>query len=149
MQDEERPGTPEELQEMLSKMGKDYSVDHIKKVSSAESRGIPLESNDPDETHSPIDWLNDESSATELTDLMDLSETVRVALSRLNFMQRDVVVRRLGLNGNEPENFSSIAERYDRTPEWARSLYVRCLKLMQVRLKSSKITRDRVLNHEV
>jgi len=148
LQEEGRYGTAEELQEAISKMGKDFTVDHIKRITSADTRSIPLESDNPDEYGAPIDWLSSGTTTTQFTDESDLSEITRIALSKLTNVQKDIVTRRLGINGGEPETFSTIAGRYERTPEWARSIYTRSLKLMQARLRSSKSTMDRVLNNE-
>lgn len=148
LQEEGRYGTAEELQEAISKMGKDFTVDHIKRITSADTRSIPLESDNPDEYGAPIDWLSSGTTTTQFTDESDLSEITRIALSKLTNVQKDIVTRRLGINGSEPETFSTIAGRYERTPEWARSIYTRSLKLMQARLRSSKSTMDRVLNNE-
>ena len=148
LQEEGRYGTADELQEAISKMGKDFTVDHIKRVTNADTRSVPLESDKPDEYNGPIDWLNSGSTATQFTDESDLSEMTRLALSRLTSIQRDIVSRRLGINGEEPETFSTISSRYERTPEWARTVYTKSIRVMQIRLKSSKLAIDRVLNRE-
>jgi DNA-directed RNA polymerase sigma subunit (sigma70/sigma32) len=107
-----------------------------------------LESDNPDEYGAPIDWLNSGTTTTQYTDESDVSEMAKIALSRLTGVQRDIVIRRLGINGDEPETFSTISSRYDRTPEWARSLYAKSIRIMQVRLKSSKESIGRVIDHE-
>lgn len=145
LQEHGRYGTPEEIQEETCKMGKDFTVDHIKRVTTAESRSVPLESDGQDDINSPIDWLSSGSTTTHLTDESDLIETVKIVLSKLTNVQRDIVSRRIGINGNEPEAFSTIASRYERTPEWARSIYTRSIKTMQARLESSTISIDRIL----
>jgi RNA polymerase primary sigma factor len=148
LQEEGRPGTLDELQDAVSKMGKDFTIDHIKRVTSADPKSIPLESDNSDETLSPIDWLSGELSTTELTDDSDLNTAAEIALSRLSNIQRDVVSRRLGIGGDEPDTFSTIAHRYERTPEWARMVYVRSLKIMRAKLNRSQLTHDKVINCE-
>jgi RNA polymerase primary sigma factor len=149
LQEKGRYGTIEEIQEELSRLGKEVSIDYLKKITHADAKGIPLETSELEDANSPIDWLISDMNTSELLDQSDLSHTVETALRRLTKIQRDVVVSRLGLNGQEPDTFSTIAERYDRTPEWARALYVKSLKIMRVKLNSAKLTQDRVLNCEV
>ena len=148
LQEQGRYGTADELQEAISRTGKDFSIDHINRVTSADTRSVPLESDNPDEYGAPIDWLNSGTITTQYTDESDVSEMAKIALSRLTGVQRDVVVRRLGINGDEPETFSTISNRYDRTPEWARSIYMKSIRIMQIRLRSSKASIGRVLDHE-
>ena len=148
LQEQGRYGTADELQEAISRTGKDFSIDHINRVTSADTRSVPLESDNPDEYGAPIDWLNSGTITTQYTDESDVSEMAKIALSRLTGVQRDVVVRRLGINGDEPETFSTISNRYDRTPEWARSIYMKSIRIMQIRLRSSKDSIGRVLDHE-
>ena len=148
LQEEGRYGTADEIQEAISKTGKDFTTDHIRKVTNADTRSVPLESDNPDEYGAPIDWLSSGETTTQYTDEYDLGEMTKLVLSKLTSVQRDIVSRRLGINGDEPETFSTISGRYERTPEWARALYVKSIRIMQVRLRSSKLTIDRILNHE-
>ena len=149
LQEEGRPGTFDELQEVVLKMGKDFTIDRIKRVTLAsDAKGIPLESDNPDDPLSPIDWLSGELSTTALTDQSDLNTAAEIALSRLSNIQRDVVSRRLGIGGDEPDTFSTIAAKYERTPEWARMVYVRSLKIMRAKLNRSQLTHDKVINCE-
>ena len=147
LQEEGRYGTVEELQEAISKTGKDFSIDHIKRVTRADSRSVPLESDNPDEYGAPIDWLSSGTTTTQYTDESDLTEMTKIVLSKLTNVQRDIVTRRLGINGGEPETFSTIADRYERTPEWARTVYTKSLKIMKVKLRSSRIAMDRMIQY--
>ena len=149
LQEEGRYGTADELQETISKTGKDFTVDHIKRITAADTRSVPLESDKPDEYSGPLDWLSSGSTATQFTDESDMGEMAKVVLAKLTNIQRDVVTRRLGIDGGEPETFSTIASRYDRTPEWARAIYVKSIRGMRSRLNRSHITRDRVINCEI
>ncbi len=148
LQEQGRYGTADELQEAIAKTGKDFTVDHIKRVTNADSRSVPLESDNPDEYGAPIDWLNSDTTTTQYTDASDVSEMAKLALSRLTSIQRDIVIRRLGINGDEPETFSTISSRYERTPEWARSIYTKSIRIMKSKLSSSRSSISRVLDHE-
>ena len=149
LQDKGRYGTLDELQEELSRLGSDRTIEHINRISLAEPRGIALESNDIDDANSPIDWLSVDSDTSDFCVSHDLSNTVNIALTRLSIIQRDIVISRLGIGGKEPESFSTISKRYDRTQEWARALYAKSLKLMRVRLLDAKLTSDKIINCEI
>jgi len=149
LQDKGRYGTLDELQEELSRLGSDRTIEHINRISLAEPRGIALESNDIDDASSPIDWLSVDSDTSDFCAAHDLSKTVNIALTRLSIIQRDIVISRLGIGGREPESFSTISKRYDRTQEWARALYAKSLKLMRVRLLDAKLTSDKIINCEI
>ena len=149
LQDEGRTGTVEEIFDEMIKLGKDITVENIKRVISSDSTSIPLESNDPEETFAPLNWIESGSTASEIVDDKDLRKTAVTALSRLNEIQRDVVMRRFGLVSGIPETFSTISKDYGKTPEWARIIYTKSLKVMRVRLNNAKLTRDKVINLEI
>lgn len=150
LQDKGRYGTVEEIhEEFVKEFGKNVKVSYISKLLQTESSRISLESNHPDDIVSPIDWLSGSISATELVDASDLSRTVNLALSKLTTIQRDVVTRKLGIGRPHPEAFSIIAASHDRTPEWARTLYIKSLRIMKVKLASVNLTQDRILNNEL
>lgn len=149
LQDEGRTGTVEEIFDEMIKLGKDVTVENIKRVISSDSTSIPLESNDPEETFAPLNWIESGSTASEIVDDRDLRKTAVTALSRLNEIQRDVVMRRFGLVNGIPETFSTISKDYGKTPEWARIIYTKSLKMMRVRLNNAKLTRDKVINLEI
>ena len=148
-QDEGRSGTVEEICDELLKLGKPATIDNVKRVIQSDSKSVPLESNDPDETFAPMNWLDSGSTASELVDERDLKKTAVIALSKLNSVQKEIVIRRFGLTTGIPETFSTISKDYDKTPEWARIMYTKALRIMKVRLSNSKLTRDKVINLEV
>lgn len=150
MQEEGRIGTAVELEERISQFStKEIPADRIQKIIQAESKGIALEVTGIEDSLSPIDWLSSEINTTSLTDESDLARTVNLALSKLTLIQRDVVCRKMGLNGMEPEHFSTIARRYERTTEWARSLYVRCIRIMYVKLRTNQDIPNLLSDQEV
>ena len=150
LQDKGRYGTEAEIQEEFVKVtGKNVKVSYISKLLQTDSNRISLESNHPDDIISPIDWLSGSIDTTDLVDASDLARTVKIALSRLSAIQRDVVTRKLGIGQPHPEAFSTIAASHDRTPEWARTLYLKSLRIMKVRLASVNLTHDKILNNEI
>jgi RNA polymerase primary sigma factor len=138
MQKEGRPGTADELREALEENGKDFSEDQIKRFLEAEAHVTPLEASDIEESNSPIDWISSESDAGELVKATDQQIMLKMAMSQLHEIERQVILRRHGLHGKEPEAFSTISEYYDRSSEWARQVYTKAVrrlkkKLMRVR----------------
>jgi len=149
LQEKGRYGTAEEIHEEFIKFGKNVTVDYISKLTHADSNRVSLESNDPDVVISPIDWLSGSIDTTDLVDASDLTRTVNIALSKLTTIQRDIVTRKLGIGYDHPETFSTISLLHDRTPEWARQMYIKALKIMKIRLASVNLTQDRIINNEI
>lgn len=143
LQEEERLGTAEELEERISQFStKEIKADKIQRILQVETKGVPIDSSISEDILSPIDWLSSDATTTSLTDESDISETVRIALSKLTPIQREVVCRKMGLNGGDPEHFSIIARRHEKTTEWARLVYVKALRIMQVKMKSNREIRN-------
>lgn len=152
LQEEERHGTIEELEKMIATFStspREMTADRIQKTVQADSRSVALDLGGVDDLTSPIEWLTSGSTASQLTDESDLSEAVKIALSKLTPVQKDIVIRRIGIGGGEPEAFSTIAKRYDRTPEWARSLYVKSIRIMQLKLIRNTDTKRMLLDQEL
>ena len=143
LQEEERLGTAEELEERISQFSTtEVKADKIQRILQVEAKGVPIDSSISEDVLSPIDWLSSDTTTTMLTDESDINETVRIALSKLTPVQRDVVCRKMGLNGGDPEHFSIIARRYEKTTEWARLVYVKALRIMQVKMRSNREIRN-------
>lgn len=146
---EQRSGTVEEIYEEMLKEDSDITLDNVKRVLRSDSSSIPLESTDIEEGFSPLNWIESGSTASELADARDLRTAAIVALSRLNETQRQVVMDRLGIITNVPETFDTISKKYDRTPEWARQMYTKSLKIMKVKLNRANLTQDKMLNLDI
>jgi len=143
LQEEERLGTFEEIEEKISQFSaKEITANQIQRILHADTKGVAIDSSISEDVLSPIDWLSSDITTTRLTDESDLTETVRVALSKLTLIQRDVVCRKMGLNGGDPEHFSIIARRYEKTTEWARLVYVKALRTMQIKMRSNREIRN-------
>lgn len=143
LQEEERLGTAEELEERISQFSTTgVKADKIQRILQVEAKDVPIDSSISEDVLSPIDWLSSDTTTTMLTDESDINETVRIALSKLTPVQRDVVCRKMGLNGGDPEHFSIIARRYEKTTEWARLVYVKALRIMQVKMRSNREIRN-------
>lgn len=132
LQIEGRPATVEELQSELAKEGKIFSEDQIKGMLTAEARVSALDSTEFEDGLSPIDWLSSESSAADRVKKIDLAVITEQMMSVLKPVQKEVVLRRLGIGLTEPETLANIAKRFDRTPEWARQVYDQSIRKLKV-----------------
>jgi len=56
----------------------------------------------------------------------------------LNEVERDIVIKHLGLINDIPMNYVAIGEHYRRTPEWARQVYVKAMKKVKLAARKSK-----------
>ncbi len=146
IQVEGRYGTVDELHSELTRRGYDMSINQINRISQADSKNVPLESNeiDPDRS-SPIDWLNSDSNPTDNLDKLDLEKSISMALNQLTPMQKDIVCRRLGIGYPEIEAFSTISGRYGKSPEWARQIYTKSIRLLKVKLRRAKLTYGQIV----
>jgi DNA-directed RNA polymerase sigma subunit (sigma70/sigma32) len=133
LQTEGRPATVEEIQEELSKEGKIFNEDQIKGMLRAETRVSSLDSSEIEDGSAPIDWISSESTALENVNQMDLRSIVQTMIGVLTPVQREVVIRKLGIGQKEPETFKAISEKYDRSPEWARQIYDKSIRKMKAK----------------
>jgi RNA polymerase primary sigma factor len=134
MQEEGRPGTVEEIYDVLEKTGTSLSIEHIKKYLEAEAKISPLESSDIEDASSPIDWLSSESKANDKVTELDKDHVMSSALSILKPIEKEIVILRLGLISGYPETFSTIGKMSNKSTEWARNIYNRSIKKMKNKL---------------
>ena len=138
LQEEGRLGTDEEIHERSLDGGRLLSAEKVKKALSANTYSVPIDFKDSEDSLSPIEWIESDSDTANLSNQGDLEYAVKLALSRLTDIQRDVVMCRLGIGYAEILSFSTIAEKYGKTSEWARTLYNKSLKIMKIKLNSVK-----------
>ncbi|MBP9093183.1 RNA polymerase sigma factor RpoD/SigA [bacterium] len=75
------------------------------------------------------DQIEDEAAGPEETLLgNNLAEKLSCALGKLNERERDIVTRRFGLDGNEPDTLEILANKYSLTRERVRQIEVAGLK---------------------
>jgi RNA polymerase primary sigma factor len=78
------------------------------------------------------DQLEDETAGPEETLLgSNLVEKLSAALGKLNDRERDIVTRRFGLDGNEPDTQETLALKYSLTRERVRQIEVASLKKLR------------------
>jgi RNA polymerase primary sigma factor len=136
LQSEGRTATVEEIQEELAKGGKIFNEDQIKEMLTADGKFSPLENTETEDVIAPIDWIEAEGSSLDLIESMDRGSVIERMASVLTPIQREVVFRKLGIGLTEPETLSSIAIRFDRTPEWARQVYDKSIRKMKAKFIS-------------
>ena len=105
-------------------------------------RSVPLEiqSNDPEESFSPINYVESSEKTDSLAESNDNMKIINSILSELKPIERKIVEMRYGLDRiSEPLSFTKIAERFDRSPEWARRVCKIAEKKIKVIIRRKQI----------
>lgn len=122
-----RDATLEEIAEEMNRLEWPITVEKLAHIRAISENGIPLESNDPEETFSPISWINAEQEESGLV-VQDRATIFESMCSTMSPIEHSVVSLRLGIITREPLSFKEIGEKYDRTSEWARQTFNRAIK---------------------
>lgn len=139
-----RDATFEEIATEMTVQGWRITADKLEFIKSVSENSVPLESQNPDEEWSPIQWLAGEDNTTRGVDTSDRTRMITAVLERLTPVERDVIVLRHGLRNGIEESFSSIALKYERTTEWARQVYARGLKRSKRNLSNLKMSEESI-----
>jgi len=105
-------------------------------------RSVPLEiqSNDPEESFSPINYVESNERTDSLAESDDNMRMIHSILSELRPMEKKIVEMRYGLDKiSEPLSFTKIAERFDKSPEWARRVCKIAEKKIKVIIRRKRI----------
>jgi RNA polymerase primary sigma factor len=104
---------------------------------------IPLECSDSFENeYSPINWIESEGSTDSNIVSEDLKKSILSILSELKPIEKEVIILKYGLfETKEPQTFRQIAEKFDRTAEWARGISNRAERRIRV-ISNRKNLRD-------
>jgi len=103
---------------------------------------IPLENygSDNEESMSPLNWLQSSDNTDGVIVNEDLRKTIMSVISELKPMEREITILKYGLGeSKEPMSYKSIAEKLERTPEWARGIYKKAEMRMKVIIRKRKI----------
>ena len=103
---------------------------------------IPLENygSDNEESMSPLNWLQSSDNTDGVIVNDDLRKTIMSVISELKPMEREITILKYGLGeSKEPMSYKSIAEKLERTPEWARGIYKKAEIRMKVIIRKRKI----------
>ena len=124
-----------EVLEEMENRGFMITHDQLKRQKQNQRRVVPLEQfgSDRDDMASPIDWI--ESGDKTDADAVDSDREVLIKMIRkiLPANSAEIVLRRHGIITEEEESFARIAERYGRSPEWARIAYRAALRKLKTR----------------
>lgn len=145
----ERDATFEEMREELAnlpvKTKYTTNPDILMAGMRADRYAMPLElrnGEDSDLVSAPISWLQSEDDSLEVLEKTDSEFLANLLLTALNPTERQVVMARLGKKTGFQLSFSEISEEFSKTPEWARSIFNKAIKKMQIRAKRSKVVKD-------
>jgi RNA polymerase primary sigma factor len=124
-----------EIVEALEAHGFEISLDKLKKNRESQRRVIPLEQfgSDRDDMASPIDWIESGDDADGKTVDSDREVLIKMIRGILPANSAEIVLLRHGIITKEEESFAMIAERYGRSPEWARLAYGSALRKLKRR----------------
>jgi RNA polymerase primary sigma factor len=139
-----RDATFEEIAAEMNVQGWPITSDKLEFIRSVSENSVPLESQNPDEERSPIQWLAGEDNTTRGVDTSDRTRMIAAVLERLTPVERDVIVLRHGLHNGIEESFSFIALKYERTTEWARQVYTRGIKRSKQNLSNLKMSEESI-----
>jgi RNA polymerase primary sigma factor len=134
LQLEGRPGTDAEISEILDEWGADVSYDKVVRIRRAEVVAVPIDTTDVEDTKSPIEWLESDPLVKDSLANDDSEAMVKVLMSSLDQVSRDVVLRKAGFGIPEAESFAVIASRYGKTTEWARQTHQKAIRRLKSRL---------------
>jgi len=122
----------EEVIELLEQVGKTISKNAEETIKNS-PRTVPLmPENTDDDSFGPINFL----SSGEETDSGVINESrsalIKTIMARLSQIEKEVVLLKYGINSyNDEYSFTRIAEKYDKTPEWARKVTKTAMKKMK------------------
>jgi hypothetical protein len=134
-----RDVTIDEIAEEMTRQGWSITPVRLATIRGASEKGVPLESNNPEEEWSPIGWLSSDDSATAITEKGDSLTRINGILDSLTLLERDVIQRKLGLITGQEETYDTIGLRYEHTGEWARQIYMKGLRKARKKVKLLKI----------
>lgn len=142
IQREGRYPTPLEIEEALAGTPREMSADKVQKTLELDSRSTALEDTSDEDAYSPINWLSNGESTSALIERSDRADMVNVILDSLTQTQRFVISMRLGLVDGHNHSFSEIGRKLERTPECARQIFNKGIKVAKSKILRSKKNRE-------
>lgn len=139
-----RDATDFEIVEAMESRGLDMTEDQIKRNRSLTQRVVAFESfgDDRDDVTSPIDWISSGDTANSRVDQLDLAKLVNTIREMLTITESEILLRRHGIITGEEETFLSIAEKFGRSPEWARLTYKKAIKKLRARGRAQILKKE-------
>ena len=142
IQREGRYPTPLEIEDALAGTPREMTAEKIQKTLELDSRSTALEDTSDEDAYSPINWLSDSESTSAMVERSDRADMVNVILNSLTPTQRFVISMRLGLVDGHNHSFSEIGRKIERTPECARQIFNKGIKVAKSRILRSKKNRE-------
>jgi RNA polymerase primary sigma factor len=137
-----RDPLPEEIVDEVVKMGWPMTLEKLEKTRIADRNySTPLESSNPDDEWSPIDWLDSGDTSSSLLESNDSLKSMSDVLNKLNAQDKELIILRLGLTNGDPLSFHSIGQKYGKTSEWARQNYDKAIRKIKSRIENKKVSK--------
>ena len=127
----EREPTIDEISEYFISEGRTLDVKNLLKTRLLGNHPIPFEYDDSGDYKQPSEYLSSDDFAD--SQIMQ-SETKKLSADLLNLLtdlEKEVVVKHLGLINNIPYNFSTIGQEIGKTAESARLIYNKAIRKMK------------------
>lgn len=137
-----RDPLPEEIVDEVVKMGWPMTLEKLEKTRIADRNySTPLESSNPDDEWSPIDWLDSGDTSSSLLESNDSLKSMSDVLNKLNTQDKELIILRLGLTNGDPLSFHAIGQKYGKTSEWARQNYDKAIRKIKSRIENKKVSK--------
>jgi RNA polymerase primary sigma factor len=133
----ERKPTLEEVCIELAATGKKMDEDRLEILKRGEIELTPFDSKKNEDDWQPVDWLT-----TADPDFAEFERRhgsqVETLLSTLNPIEREIVEKHLGLTDGIKIGLVTLCREHGKSKEWARAVYLRAIRKMQVTYNKMK-----------
>lgn len=141
-----REATEDEIVAEVANLGYSITNNQVKLVKEASSKTVALEPTDMELDYAPIQWIDSGESANSQAEANDFEIIKNMVFSSLSPIERNIVDLKMGMTSGDPQSFLAIGSIYDRSGEWARSVYMKALRKARVRAKKIGWTPEKILN---
>ena len=152
-----REATLDEVMEYVHETGdirvKSLSIDrsNIMSVMNADRRHASLDapfSNDGSNDNTMHDTLaSDINSADSFCVAENMESMTRLLIAGLSPIAKSIVLRRHGIGGGFEESYGSIGHDLGMSAERIRQIYMKSLKMMNIRVRKLKLQKDDIFNN--
>jgi RNA polymerase primary sigma factor len=136
-----RTPNTEEIIELLEQVGNPISKNAQETVKNS-PRTVPLTPENNDENNfGPINFLSSEEEADKNIINESRSDLIDLIMKKLSQIEKEVVLLKYGINKGQNEySYTQIADKYGKTPEWARKTAQKAVKKLKYSFIKNKIS---------
>jgi RNA polymerase primary sigma factor len=141
-----REATEDEIIEEMATLGYTIASNQVKLVKEVSSKTVALEPTDMELDYAPIQWIDSGEAANSRAESSDFEIVKNMVFSSLSPVERNIVDLRMGMTTGDPQSFLAIGSIYNRSGEWARSVYTKAMRKAKTRAKKIGWTPEKILN---